>query len=185
ERNTAEHMRGIIFYEDQNFHGRCDCTDLQAHFSRCNSIHMDRGFWVLYEQPNYTGSQYVLTHGKYPDYQRWMGFNDSVRSCRVTPALHSRVPARPGSASMNVPTLWARFWSQHEVHSCKVLDGAWILHDQPKYRGHQCLLQRGKYQSFGKRVTQRCPLLVGLSSSLSEHGPTGMCLYKSAFEGIL
>uniref|UniRef100_A0A3B3S9D7 Crystallin, gamma S3 n=1 Tax=Paramormyrops kingsleyae TaxID=1676925 RepID=A0A3B3S9D7_9TELE len=130
----------IIFYEDQNFHGRCDCTDLQAHFSRCNSIHMDRGFWVLYEQPNYTGSQYVLTHGKYPDYQRWMGFNDSVRSCRlykgVTPALHSRVPARPGSASMNVPTLWARFWSQHEVHSCKVLDGAWILHDQPKYRGH-------------------------------------------------
>uniref|UniRef100_A0A3B3SAP7 Crystallin, gamma S3 n=1 Tax=Paramormyrops kingsleyae TaxID=1676925 RepID=A0A3B3SAP7_9TELE len=147
-------MTCIIFYEDQNFHGRCDCTDLQAHFSRCNSIHMDRGFWVLYEQPNYTGSQYVLTHGKYPDYQRWMGFNDSVRSCRLvrnvspSPGLDdcNSVPARPGSASMNVPTLWARFWSQHEVHSCKVLDGAWILHDQPKYRGHQCLLQRGKRQ---------------------------------------
>uniref|UniRef100_A0A3B3SA17 Crystallin, gamma S3 n=1 Tax=Paramormyrops kingsleyae TaxID=1676925 RepID=A0A3B3SA17_9TELE len=136
----------IIFYEDQNFHGRCDCTDLQAHFSRCNSIHMDRGFWVLYEQPNYTGSQYVLTHGKYPDYQRWMGFNDSVRSCRL---VRNVIPARPGSASMNVPTLWARFWSQHEVHSCKVLDGAWILHDQPKYRGHQCLDWNATHPSVG------------------------------------
>ncbi|TEA24451.1 hypothetical protein DBR06_SOUSAS280010001, partial [Sousa chinensis] len=25
--------------------------------------------------------------GDYPDYQQWMGFNDSVRSCRLIPTV--------------------------------------------------------------------------------------------------
>ncbi|OCU00654.1 hypothetical protein XELAEV_180064332mg, partial [Xenopus laevis] len=28
------------------------------------------------------GHQYYLWQGEYPDFQRWMGFNDSIRSCR-------------------------------------------------------------------------------------------------------
>lgn len=78
----------ITFYEDRNFQGRSyecdtDCPDMNPHFSRCNSIKVDSGCWVLYEKPNYTGYQYVLTRGEYPDYQRWMGYNDTIRSCRT------------------------------------------------------------------------------------------------------
>ncbi|KAF3843555.1 hypothetical protein F7725_002404 [Dissostichus mawsoni] len=78
----------ITFYEDRNFQGRShecdtDCPDMHPHFSRCNSIKVESGCWVLYEKPNYTGYQYVLTRGEYPDYQRWMGFNDTIRSCRT------------------------------------------------------------------------------------------------------
>lgn len=78
----------IIFYEDKNFQGRSyecetDCPDMQSHFARCNSIRVDSGCWVLYEKPNYTGYQYVLTRGEYPEYQHWMGYNDSIRSCRT------------------------------------------------------------------------------------------------------
>lgn len=78
----------IIFYEDKNFQGRSyecdtDCPDMHPHFSRCNSIKVESGCWVLYEKPNYTGYQYVLTRGEYPDYQRWMGYNDTIRSCRT------------------------------------------------------------------------------------------------------
>ena len=78
----------ITFYEDRNFQGRSyecdtDCPDMHPHFSRCNSIKVESGCWVLYEKPNYTGYQYVLTRGDYPDYQRWMGYNDTIRSCRT------------------------------------------------------------------------------------------------------
>lgn len=78
----------IIFYEDRDFQGRsyecdADCPDMHPHFNRCNSIKVESGCWVLYEKPNYNGYQYVLTRGEYPDYQHWMGFNDTIRSCRT------------------------------------------------------------------------------------------------------
>lgn len=82
----------IIFYEDRNFQGRSyecssECSDLHSHFNRCNSIRVDSGDWMVYERPNYMGYQYFLRKGDYPDYQRWMGFNDCVRSCRMIPMV--------------------------------------------------------------------------------------------------
>ena len=44
---------------------------------------VEGGGWVLYERANYMGYQYILAPGEYPDYQRWMGFNDCIRSCRL------------------------------------------------------------------------------------------------------
>lgn len=78
----------IIFYEDKNFQGRryecdSDCSDFQAYLSRCNSIRVESGAWVVYERPNYLGYQYVLTRGEYPEYQRWMGLNDRLSSCKI------------------------------------------------------------------------------------------------------
>lgn len=90
----------IIFYEDRNFHGQyyectSDCPELNTHFSHCNSVRVESGAWVLYERPNFLGYQYVLTKGEYPDYQRWMGYNDSIRSCRsirnVSSAMYERL----------------------------------------------------------------------------------------------
>lgn len=82
----------IIFYEDRNFQGRnyecsTDCPEMQSFFSRCNSIKVDSGCWVAYEKPNYSGYQYMLHKGEYPDYQRWAGFNDCIRSCRMVPPV--------------------------------------------------------------------------------------------------
>lgn len=56
---------------------------MQSHFARCNSIRVNSGCWVLYEKPNFAGYQYVLTRGEYPEYKHWMGYNDSIRSCRT------------------------------------------------------------------------------------------------------
>lgn len=87
-------VRQIIFYEDRNFQGRhyecsSDCPEMQNHFSRCNSIRVEGGCWVAYEKPNYGGYQYMLHKGEYPDYQRWAGFNDCIRSCRMVPPVSS------------------------------------------------------------------------------------------------
>ncbi|KAJ4933667.1 hypothetical protein JOQ06_030491, partial [Pogonophryne albipinna] len=78
----------IVFYEDKSFQGRryecdSDCSDFHAYLSLCNSIRVESGAWVLYERPNFMGHQYVLTRGEYPDYQRWMGLNDRLSSCKT------------------------------------------------------------------------------------------------------
>lgn len=82
----------IIFYEDKNFQGRSyecsnDCTDLHSYFSRCNSIKVESGCFMIYERPNFMGHQYFMRRGEYADYQRWMGFSSCIRSCRMIPAV--------------------------------------------------------------------------------------------------
>ncbi|XP_049335572.1 gamma-crystallin M2-like [Astyanax mexicanus] len=159
-----DRMGKIIFYEDRNFQGRCfecssDCPELSSHFSRCNSIRVESGAWVLYERPNYMGSQYVLTRGEYPEYQRWMGYNDTVRSCRIIRHMSGshrmRVFERPDflgqtmEFSDDCTSLMDRFHFR-EVHSCKVMDGAWVFFEQANYRGRQYLLERGEYRRFSE-----------------------------------
>ena len=97
----------ITFYEDRGFQGRhyecsSDHPNLQPYFSRCNSIRVDSGCWMLYEQPNYSGCQYFLRRGDYPDYQQWMGLSDAVRSCRLIPHVSPapRAPQGPGATGV-------------------------------------------------------------------------------------
>ncbi|MGH0139992.1 UNVERIFIED_CONTAM: hypothetical protein FKN15_021672 [Acipenser sinensis] len=155
-------MGKIIFYEDKNFQGRCyecssDCPDLNSFFSRCNSIRVESGCWVLYEHPNYMGYQYVVTRGEYPDYQHWMGFNESIRSCRqiryTSGSYRLKIYDRPNfegqmmEFSDDMPSMQERFQGR-EVHSCNVLEGAWVFFEHPNYRGHQYLLEKGEYRRY-------------------------------------
>ncbi|XP_012696321.1 gamma-crystallin M2-like [Clupea harengus] len=152
----------IIFYEDRNFQGRhyecsSDCPELSTHFSRCNSIRVESGAWAVYERPNYVGSQYVLTRGEYPEYQRWNGYNDTIHSCRlirhISGTYRIRVYERPDfmgqmmEFSDDCPSLSDRF-RHREIHSCKVFDGAWVFFEQPNYHGRQYLVERGEFRRF-------------------------------------
>ncbi|XP_067373291.1 gamma-crystallin M2-like isoform X3 [Channa argus] len=152
-------MGKILFFEDKSFQGRSyecstDCPDLRSNVDRCNSIKVESGCWVLYERPNYTGFQYILSPGEYPDSQQWMGFNDSIKSCRcIKNSWKIRFFDKQdfgGQAAECVddcPSIYEalKFW---EFHSCVVVDGAWVLYDQPNYRGHQYFLDRGEYRNY-------------------------------------
>ncbi|XP_028995432.1 gamma-crystallin S-1-like [Betta splendens] len=157
-------MEKITFYEERNFQGRfheCDddSSDLLTYFRHCNSIRVEGGFWVIYERPNYMGYQYVLAPGEYLDYQRWLGFNNSVRSCRIIRNVGNswrmKVWEKPNfeGQSMdltdNVPT-FPEHWPSPNIHSCKVLEGAWVFFDHPNYRGRQYLLERGEYRRYSE-----------------------------------
>ncbi|XP_033880732.1 gamma-crystallin S-1-like isoform X1 [Acipenser ruthenus] len=152
----------IIFYEDRNFQGRhyecsSDCADLHSYFSRCNSIRVDSGYWVLYEKPNYMGYQYTLNRGEYPDYQRWMGYNDCIRSCRMFPHYRGnyrmRIYERPdfGGQMMefmdDCPNVYDRF-RYRDINSCNVMEGYWTFYEQPNYRGRQYFMRPGEYRRF-------------------------------------
>ena len=43
------------------------------------------------------------------------------------------------------PSIMEQF-HMREVHSCKVLDGAWIFYERPNYRGRQYLLDKKEYR---------------------------------------
>ncbi|KAM6893472.1 gamma-crystallin M2-like [Xenentodon cancila] len=150
----------IFFYEDKNFQGHSyecssDCAELSSHFSRCNSIRVEGGSWVIYERPQYMGYQYVLMRGEYPTYQSWNGFNDTIRSCRLIrypPSRHRiRIYERPDFSgqmielSEDLANLQDR-WGYRDVHSAHVQDGIWIFYENPNYKGRQYLLEKGEYR---------------------------------------
>uniref|UniRef100_G3THR4 Gamma-crystallin C n=1 Tax=Loxodonta africana TaxID=9785 RepID=G3THR4_LOXAF len=152
----------ITFYEDRGFQGRCyecnsDCPNLQLYFSRCNSIRVDSGCWILYERPNYQGHQYLLRRGEYPDYQQWMGVNDSIRSCHLIPpqtASHRmRLYERDDHKGLmmelieDCSCLQDRFQFS-EVRSLHVLEGCWVLYEMPNYCGRQYLLRPREYRQY-------------------------------------
>ncbi|XP_068576001.1 gamma-crystallin S-1-like [Cebidichthys violaceus] len=164
KKNLFVYFFKIIFYEDRNFQGRfheCDndSSDLHTYISRCNSIRVEGGFWVTYERPNYMGYQYALSPGEYPDYQRWLGINDTIRSCRIIRNVGNSwrlkvwVKANFEGQTMeladNMPVFHER-WHSRDVHSCKVFEGAWIFYEHPNYRGRQYLLERGEYRRYSE-----------------------------------
>ncbi|XP_063070210.1 gamma-crystallin S-like isoform X1 [Engraulis encrasicolus] len=155
-------MGKIIFYEDKNFQGRryecdADCSDFHAFLSRCNSIRVESGAWVVYERPNFMGYQYVLTRGEYPEYLRWMGLNDRLSSCKLVHfasggALYKiqlydkpEFAGQAHEATEDCPSVLERF-RMWDVHSCKVAEGVWVFYEHPNYRGRQYFLEKGDYR---------------------------------------
>ncbi|XP_037694749.1 gamma-crystallin S isoform X1 [Choloepus didactylus] len=151
----------ITFYEDRNFQGRhydCDrdCTDFHMYLTRCNSIRVEGGTWAVYERPNFAGYMYILPPGEYPEYQRWMGLNDRLSSCR---AVHlssggqykiqifekGDFNGQMYETTEDCPSIMEQFHLR-EIHSCKVLDGVWIFYELPNYRGRQYLLDKKEYR---------------------------------------
>ncbi|KAI4544389.1 hypothetical protein MG293_004655 [Ovis ammon polii] len=151
----------ITFYEDRGFQGRryecsSDHSNLQPYISRCNSIRVDSGCWMLYERPNFQGPQYFLRRGDYPDYQQWMGLSDSIRSCRAIPYTSShriRLYERDDYGGLvselteDCSCILDRF-RLSELHSLHVLEGCWVLYEMPNYRGRQYLLRPGDYRRY-------------------------------------
>ncbi|XP_019378444.1 PREDICTED: gamma-crystallin M2-like [Gavialis gangeticus] len=155
-------MAKIIFYEGRNFEGRShevtsDQSDMHAYLSRCNSIRVESGCWMIYERSNYLGHQYFLKRGSYSDYQQWMGINDSIRSCiqipcyRGTGKIQIYEKTDFGGRMMELmhdcPSL-SEASRYGDIQSCRVLEGYWIFYEQPNYRGRQYLLRPGEYKRF-------------------------------------
>uniref|UniRef100_S4RER7 Beta/gamma crystallin 'Greek key' domain-containing protein n=1 Tax=Petromyzon marinus TaxID=7757 RepID=S4RER7_PETMA len=150
----------IIFFEERDFKGRRfessqDCMNMASNLSRCNSIRVEGGAWVIYERPDHKGNMYIMEPGEYPEYQRWMGYNDHIGSCRSirghtgifksAVVLLTTLQSRKLQIYEDCSHLHDRF-NMREVHSVRVHDGAWVAYEEPHYRGRQYLLEKGDYR---------------------------------------
>uniref|UniRef100_A0A8C3SRY1 Beta/gamma crystallin 'Greek key' domain-containing protein n=1 Tax=Chelydra serpentina TaxID=8475 RepID=A0A8C3SRY1_CHESE len=151
---------------DLDFQGRsyavtADQPDMHTHLNRCNSIQVESGCWMIYERPHYIGHQYFLKKGEYPNYQQWMGFNDSVKSCCIITPVSSLsflwvtiiiifyetndLGGRMMESFCDYPSLCDKFHPR-DIQPCHVFEGNWIFCGQPNYR--QYFLNKGEYSDF-------------------------------------
>ncbi|XP_029370573.1 gamma-crystallin M3-like isoform X2 [Echeneis naucrates] len=163
-------MGKIIFYEERNFQGRSyecnsDCSDIHMHLTRCNSCRVEHGCFVVYDRSNYTGNQVFLRRGEYSDFQRMgsmtammaMPLLDTVRSCRMVPMhrgqFRMRIYERENFAGQmhelmdDCESLQDRFYMS-DCQSCNVMDGHWLMYEQPNYRGRMAYMRPGEYRNL-------------------------------------
>ncbi|KAM9816644.1 crystallin beta gamma X [Neosynchiropus ocellatus] len=157
----------VTLYEQRNFAGRrldlsSDCSRLSdKNFpERCNSVQVESGAWIGFEQENFRGRQYLwdmYDRGEYNSCDKWSSQVDHVSSVRAvkqdnTPAK-AQLFERAGFSGKkmeihdDIPNLMSRF-SLNRVASIRVLGGAWVVYQEPNFRGPHYILEKRDYNSF-------------------------------------
>ncbi|KAM9304180.1 gamma-crystallin N [Morus bassanus] len=162
----SQYSGKIIFYEGKCFTGRklevCgSCSSFQDRglLNRVNSICVQSGAWVCFDHPDFRGQQYVLERGEYPDFYRWNSRSDHLGSCRPIGmhGEHYRIKIFEGShfsgpsleLTEDCSFLQGKGWDKTCINSLKVYgDGAWVLYEEPNYRGRMYVVERGEFSSF-------------------------------------
>ncbi|KAG8000957.1 Gamma-crystallin M2 [Nibea albiflora] len=152
----------IIFYEDRNFQGRSyecmgDFADMSSYLSRCHSFRVESGCFMAYDRPNYMGNQYFMRRGEYSDYMNMWGWSDCIRSCRMIPMhrgqFRMRIYERENFGGQmhemmdDCDNMMDRY-RMNNCMSCNVMDGHWLMYEQPHYRGRMMYFRPGEYRNF-------------------------------------
>ncbi|KAG8000961.1 Gamma-crystallin M2, partial [Nibea albiflora] len=152
----------VIFYEDRNFQGRSwecmsDSSDFSSYLSRCHSCRVQSGCFMVYDRPNYMGNQYFMRRGDYADYMNMWGWNSCIRSCRMIPMYRGQYRMRIyerenfGGQMYEMMDDCDNIMDRYRMNncmSCNVMDGHWLMYEQPHYRGRMMYFRPGEYRNF-------------------------------------
>ncbi|CAL8387955.1 unnamed protein product [Gadus morhua 'NCC'] len=150
-------MGKITFYEEKNFQGRSyecmsDCSDMSSHMSRCQSCRVESGCFMLYEKNNYMGQQFFMRRGEYNDMHRMQSMGmmfDNIRVLQNDPFAQRPVQdedLREGELRWIV-------YRMSDCQSCHVMDGHWLMYEQPHYKGRMMYMRPGEYRSFREMMS--------------------------------
>ncbi|XP_067299800.1 gamma-crystallin M2-like [Pseudorasbora parva] len=152
----------VTFYEERNFQGRSynctgDCADFSSYVSRCHSCRVHSGCWMMYDNPNYMGNQYFFRRGEYDDCMSMFGMSNCIRSCRMISmyrgSYRMRIYERENFMGQmyemmdDCDNIMDRYRMSH-CQSCHVMDGHWLMYEQPHYRGRMWYFRPGEYRNF-------------------------------------
>ncbi|XP_051648303.1 beta/gamma crystallin domain-containing protein 1 isoform X2 [Manacus candei] len=158
---TSSHM---IMYSEKDFGSKGSNINVLGIISnlkdtgyglRTQSINVLSGIWVAYENPEFTGEQYILAKGLYPSIEAWGGKNCKISSVqpivmdfvgserrKVKVQLFSE-PEFKGNCQIFEKN--TRCIDSFAVKSSKILDGSCIVYDQEEFSGNQYVLEEGTY----------------------------------------
>ncbi|CAM5132090.1 unnamed protein product [Natator depressus] len=162
---------------------------------RTQSIHVLSGVWVVYENPDFTGEQYILDKGLYPSIEAWGGKNSKISS--VQPIVADTINSQMGKFKVQLFSE-PEFKGNSQIFekntnyidnsfatkSSKVLGGSWIAYDKEDFSGNQYVLEEGTYSNL---TAMGCPPQTRLKSlhviniELSE--PSIALFEKEGFKG--
>ncbi|XP_076144140.1 crystallin beta gamma X [Alosa pseudoharengus] len=164
---TTTKCQKVTLFEQRNFAGRrldlsADCQRLsEKNFpERCNSVQVESGAWIGYEHENFRGRQYLWDmseRGEYNCTEKWCAQADRVGSVRAvkqdsTPA-RAQLYERAGFSGKrtelqdDIPNLMTRH-SLNRAASIRVLGGAWVVYQEPNFRGPHYVLEKKDYNNF-------------------------------------
>uniref|UniRef100_A0A452GLA8 Beta/gamma crystallin 'Greek key' domain-containing protein n=1 Tax=Gopherus agassizii TaxID=38772 RepID=A0A452GLA8_9SAUR len=149
---------------------------------RTQSIHVLSGVWVVYENPDFTGEQYILDKGLYPSAEAWGGKNSKISSVQPIVQLFSEPEFKGNCQIFEKNTNYID--DSFATKSSKVLGGSWIAYDKEDFSGNQYVLEEGTYSNLS---AMGCPPQTRLKSlrviniELSE--PSIALFEKKGFKG--
>ncbi|ETE68034.1 Absent in melanoma 1 protein, partial [Ophiophagus hannah] len=121
---------------------------------RTQSVNVISGVWVAYENPDFTGEQYILDKGMYPSYEAWGAKNNKISSIQpIFLDINDHVgkfkvqlfsePKFQGSSQILEKDISQIV--EFPAKSSKVLSGSWIAYDEENFSGNQYVLEEGAY----------------------------------------
>ncbi|KAM9268193.1 beta/gamma crystallin domain-containing protein 2 [Morus bassanus] len=129
------------------------------------SIIVHSGLWLVYSKPFFDDDPYVLEPGGYPNLKAWGAKDPSI--CSMHPIrLGCPVVERPGEPQVLIYEAAGfqgrSFTISRDIYDLKhlprpalrtvgslhVLGGCWVGYEKEGFRGHQYLLEEGKYQDW-------------------------------------
>ncbi|XP_068016573.1 beta/gamma crystallin domain-containing protein 1 isoform X2 [Melanerpes formicivorus] len=158
---TSSHM---IMYSEKDFGSKGSNINVLGIISnlkdtgyglRTQSINVLSGVWVAYENPEFTGEQYILSKGLYPSIEAWGGKNCKISS--VQPIIMDAVGSERGKVKVQlfsepgfkgncqILERTTGCLDSFTAKSCKVLGGSCIMYEQEEFSGKQYVLEEGIY----------------------------------------
>ncbi|XP_074166270.1 beta/gamma crystallin domain-containing protein 1 isoform X1 [Sminthopsis crassicaudata] len=158
----------MIMYSEKNFGTKgsnIDVLGIVANLKdtgygvKTQSINVLSGVWVAYENPDFTGEQYILDKGLYTSFEDWGGKNCKISSVQpicldtfTSPRERNKVhlfaePEFRGSNKVFGETT-KQIEDSFSAKSCRVLGGSWVAYDGENFSGNQYVLEEGHYPSL-------------------------------------
>uniref|UniRef100_A0A8C5ZM22 Crystallin beta-gamma domain containing 1 n=1 Tax=Marmota marmota marmota TaxID=9994 RepID=A0A8C5ZM22_MARMA len=155
----------MIMYSDKNFGSKGSSIDVlgivanlkeTGYGVKTQSINVLSGVWVAYENPDFTGEQYVLDKGFYTSFEDWGGKNckissvqpislDSFTGPRRRNQIHLFSEPQFQGQSQRFEETTDQIDDSFSTKSCRVLGGSWVAYDGENFSGNQYVLEEGHY----------------------------------------
>lgn len=158
----------MIMYSEKNFGSKGSSIDVlgivanlkeTGYGVKTQSINVLSGVWVAYENPDFTGEQYVLDKGFYTSFEDWGGKNckissvqpiclDSFSGPRRRNQIHLFSEPQFQGSSQTFEETTSQIGDSFSANSCRVLGGSWVAYDGENFTGNQYVLEEGHYPSL-------------------------------------
>ncbi|XP_037376064.1 beta/gamma crystallin domain-containing protein 1 [Talpa occidentalis] len=155
----------MIMYSEKNFGSKGSSIDVlgivanlkeTGYGVKTQSINVLSGVWVAYENPDFTGEQYVLDKGFYTSFEDWGGKNckissvqpiclDSFSGPRRQNQIHLFSEPQFQGSSQSFGETTNQIDDSFSAKSCRVLGGSWVAYDGENFSGNQYVLEEGHY----------------------------------------
>ncbi|XP_048209703.1 beta/gamma crystallin domain-containing protein 1 [Perognathus longimembris pacificus] len=155
----------MIMYSEKNFGSKGSSIDVlgivanlkeTGYGVKTQSVHVLSGVWVAYENPDFTGEQYVLDKGLYTSFEDWGGKNckissvqpiclDSFAGPRRRNQVHLFSEPQFQGQSQSFEETTSQVDDSFATQSCRILGGSWVAYDGENFSGNQYVLEEGHY----------------------------------------